>query len=505
MFRKWVSVGLLGWAVLTPAWARQEQKPPPEWASYLAAANNAEQANQDPEQRCLAYPDLPGTDWLAGAAKARCPLLRQPMLSLEQMEALLDEPDGAAKLDKRFSDLLDAHYKDTSQREQITVTYWVFNADEKPLKIAKRWLQAAPGSVFAKTALGYVYARQGWKARGTRLVSETPESNLQRMNERFAAAVPLLAQAIETEKRMLPACVELASIGRMSSDRLHESAMAACMKADPFSYFVVEQAITAAEPRWGGSDAAMRAMTAYAAAHVDKNPMLNVFLGSAAGEREDLGDDWKLILPGAVAATLQAPNAHYISRAGHAYRAQQDKWAAVAYLSQALRFRPRDADDLRLRAGLLNDLGYDDWALPDARLAVALEPEDGGHEYQLGRSLLFVEGELAARPHFERAMKDPGSRQRAYEMWCQTFVTTKDWKQADSCSAELTEEYPDNAEGWRLRAFALNALRNPMVSKAMQEFLDHQDLKRWPFHKATAEKFKVILESRPDPARAKSL
>ena len=70
---------VLGWLAL-PAVAQQPAqvqvrvpvtvKPPDALAAYFAQVRQAEQI-ADPEKRCLAYPDLPGNQWPAGAAEWR--------------------------------------------------------------------------------------------------------------------------------------------------------------------------------------------------------------------------------------------------------------------------------------------------------------------------------------------------------------------------------------------------------------------------------------------------
>src|SRR5262245_56520742 len=112
-------------------------EPPPELAQYIADVRKADGIADD-EARCKAYPDLPGNDWRPGAAQGRCSLLRKPAWSLEQIDRLLATPEGAKQLERGFADLLDAHYRDPLQREQIFIAYTVFDDSPRAAQIAQR-------------------------------------------------------------------------------------------------------------------------------------------------------------------------------------------------------------------------------------------------------------------------------------------------------------------------------------------------------------------------------
>ena len=109
------------------------------------------------------------------------------------------------------------------------------------------------------------------------------------MTRHFTAAVPLYFKALQIEPRLSVACHRLASIGQQSSDQLQQYATAQCIGIDPESYYPALGRIIAAQPRWGGSDVEMRAAVAYAAARVDRNPILGALLGEAAGYAPSAG------------------------------------------------------------------------------------------------------------------------------------------------------------------------------------------------------------------------
>lgn len=490
----WTWPALLALGLALPAGAQQKPVPPPaEWAGYIAAVRKADDTIADLEKRCVAYPDLPGAEWPEGAGKARCALLRPPIYTLSQMESLLDRPDGAAELDKRFAALLDAHYADPAQREQIFIAYHPFDASSQAERVASRWRKASPDSVYAETALGYAYTRQGWQTRGGKYARETPEAKLAKMRGHFLAALELLGDALKREPRMLPACMQMAGIGRMSSDQVQQYATSACMKADPHSFFVVDEMANAAEPKWGGSAQAMRDVAAYAVAHAKKNPMLYVFAADGIGYEASNGSDWDAKLAELMPAAKIAPNAGYLRDVGTAYVVKNEDWKALVYLSQALRFMPYYVDEARLRASLLSGLGYPKWALGDARRAVETEPSNGLAQITLAFALADTEGEAAARPHFQLAMNDPETREAAYPNYCRGYLLQKDYKHAGACTAELVEEFPENGEAWNLRAWYLDAQDDPRFRQAVEKFFKYQNAQRWPDHARVSAELKKRL------------
>lgn len=468
-------------------------KPPAKFQEHLLQVRAIEAQALDDEGRCLAYPDLPGAEWPPGAGKARCLLLRAPLLSLDEIEALLERRDGAATLDRRFKTLMQQHYDDAAQRDQIFIAYSIFGASEQAERVARRWLDRSPDSAFAKMALGDAYARQGWRARGTKWAAETSADQLERMNGLFLRAVPLLAEAFQTEKALSPACEQLAAIGRMSSGQIQRWAMAECLKIDAQSFHVLEEAMTQAEPRWGGSEEAMRSTAALISARVAKNPALLALTVVPIGYEADLADTWAEIVPDTATASLKGPHPDYMARAGQGMSSQGDRWRGLAFLSQALRFRPGDDDDLASRAELLLELGDAEWALRDARRAVARAPDDSGHQYLLASASRVALGERSAREPLLQVMEDADLRERAYELYCQSFALAGELAAGEVCARSMVAEFPRNAEGWRTLAWIRRVQGDPSQAEAAAEFIKHQDLKRWPHHAAELERARLSM------------
>lgn len=470
-------------------------KPPAESADYVAAVRKAD-AIQDPLQRCLAYPDLPGNTWPAGVARARCVRFQtRSKYSIQDVVALLAQPGGAKTLEAHFASLLDERGVDPALHGRIEAALSVFRYREGDVaeRAARAWLAAIPDSPFAHTALGIVLEARGWDARGTKLVRDTPPEDLEKMTGYFIGAAKEFSTALDANPKLVPACVGLMEIGRQSSDQLQAAATARCLEADPASFAVIEEMMTAAEPRWGGSDAQMRAVAAYAQARVDQEPLLALFKFDHAYyaiDRMDDGDDEAIAV--LAPAALQVPNAAYLRLAGGAYLRKGDYWKAFAYLSQALRFMPDYAQELRYRAVTLDQLGEPAWAKADAARAVALDPDSGVAHQVLGEVLRQVDGPAAAIPHFERAMRDPVTRDGVFNEYCGALIDAGRLEAANRCVDDLLAAHPDNPEAWRQRLVVIG-YDAPRSREAMERFLALNDPKRWSYHAAAAETVRKVL------------
>ncbi|MDI9239567.1 DUF4034 domain-containing protein [Lysobacter sp. LF1] len=474
--RKFIAGIAFGCVVIaTQAQATESVTPPAEWASYVAKVRKAEAVKND-EARCLAYPDLPGNKWRQGAAKGRCSLLRKPMLSLDQVDRLLASDEGVVELDRRFAAALDAHYQDPAQRDQVFVAFKVFDGSARAGKVAERWLEAAPRSAFANAAAGTHYSERGWKARGQRFISQTSEADLKRMGDGFSRAVPLYLTALDLEPRLSVACVSLAAIGRQSSDALQQFGMDRCLKMDPDSYHVVQEWLNQVEPRWGGSDAQLAKVVAYAAARTERSPALGVFLGASAGYRPSV-QDYGRFAEELGAAARMGPSAGMAKYAGEGFSARNDTWRAFAYLSQAIRFRPDDPQPRYSRAMLFyNNLKEFAWARADMDVALRAAPNDPDYNYQQARNIQKVKDNLAARPYFKRAMSHPVMGEWATAFYCESFIFPQFQRaEADRCTKDAVAKYPYNGEVWRLRAWTLYLSDQPGLREAVDQFARHAE------------------------------
>jgi tetratricopeptide (TPR) repeat protein len=475
-------------------------EPPPEWAAYYAAVRKAD-VIEDDEARCRAYPDLPGVGWAAGVGSGRCSILREPMLSLDQLQALLEQPDGATELERRHAALLDAHYDDPAQREQIFVAFAPFDESARAKEVADRWLAVAPSSPYALAAAGTQRMAMAWQARGTGYASTIAREDRARMHRYMQEAAPYFVESLEREARLSPACVGLASMMRMVASHEDWQAMVArCVDRDPVSYLTVLEWYEGATPKWGGSMEELRSMVAYAMAHIAQNPSLGSFGGELAAvvPVRQSGDDPVAAQPGLVAAARMGPSASIMAQAAYALSKAGDRWGSFAYDSQAIRYRPANDVTRSNRALKLRRFGDDAWALRDLRVAAQAEPGDLDYVYRIGQVLRELEGEAAALPYFKRAMQssDPEHRLQATEMYCQGLVMAGPQAEADSCTQRMVQDHAEHGETWRLRSLALMQQHDDGVRlrPAVENFLRYAD-PDLPHHADELPRMRELLEA----------
>lgn len=472
--------GLLAMPGLVQAQAQAQTPPaqPEALVAYFAQVRQAE-AIQDPEQRCLAYPDLPDNAWPAGAAQARCLLVRAPPLPLAEIESRLATADGGAWLEQHLDEMLDAN-ADPRERDRIFHVFDPFDASEHAGSVATLWLRQMPESPFALTAMGKHRAAQGWASRGTQYAYKISDAQLQRMRQLFAGAAPLLSDALKREPRLTPACVALAEIGRQSSDALQQAALAKCLQADPLSYYVVWEWMNGAMPKWGGSMDAMNAVAAYIRQHGPENPMLYSLLSQPLGYEASQMDKYADGQEGFVAASRAGPGARMMTNAGYSYWAKNDPWMALVYWSQAMRFWPDDMEVRGMRGRALHYVRDNAWAVKDLLPAAAADSNDLEVQYATGSALLRLGRLEESRPYLLRAQKLPGHQLGALERYCYTWIRSREsskTKQARDCTAALVSQAPTQGLYWGWRYTVLSASRDESWVEAAGQFLLYADPK----------------------------
>ena len=482
---------VLLWGVVVSAAAQAPQPMPPEMAGYFAQAEKAERI-EDLEQRCLAYPDLPGNHWPKGAGQGRCRLLREIPLPLDQMLQLLADADGVARIDAQLAALLQAHFENPDQRDVIFLFYNQFDSSGKAGQVASKWLKQAPDSPFALAAMGRYKAALGWDARGSEFISGTTDAQLRRMQQQFLAALPLLSRAFELEPALSPVCLELAKIGRQSSDALQAIALSDCQRLDPLSYYVVWEFMRAAQPKWGGSMQAMEAVADYIRKQGQGNPMLYALLVEPlAYEGTQAGGKYIDLEDAHVKAAQPGPGAAMLGGAGQGYFYRDELWPALLYLTQAIRYWPGD-DKLRwLASDALVRSGFGPWAEIEFRRLAAEFPN--ALQYQMGiANALMVQGKFAeSRPYLLPLLDDKEYRDKALEPYCGGYLALQEMHspQAQSCTKDLVEKHPQNVEYWIWRMRALSAANDPGLKDAVAKFRQVADPEN-PDHKYYLDKLK---------------
>lgn len=383
---------LKGWAVL--AWAGMAMQPAlargyeetvakpaapsaaaPDQASFSATqihefldrAHRAE-AIADPLQRCIAYPDPPGSHWSAAATKAYCTYHMQTLMPYEKVEALI-ESGKAAQLDAYLSDAAKKQLGQGESAGLLDHIYFSYFGGTSPQTHAliEAWRRQRPKSAFALVASARYEVRMGYVARGTDYASDTPHENIQRMDKWFELARKDLGQAIALDRRVIPAYSEMINVAMAHGDREYErEAARKGLAVDPANYAIYGQLIAMAEPRWGGSLDEMKQIAALAQAHAKDNGLLLLLLPLADAYKAKLVD-CDCADPAAYRRILdQMPTGELLSGSAYAVDSANRADLAVVYESEVIRFYPWADEAKAMRMRHLINFGEKEWSKADA-------------------------------------------------------------------------------------------------------------------------------------------
>lgn len=455
----------------------------PQWEKYLAEVKKAE-ALDDPLKTCLAYPDLPGQQWPAGAAKARCLILRESELTLERIAAVLDAPDGGQQLDAFYAASLQAHYQGGDHADQLFIDFEMWDDSEEASTLSERWLRVVPESGYAQTARGLVRLKEAVSARGSDVIDETSPEQLRGMAGGMRRALPLLERALAAQPRLSPACDGQFKIGQYMSDAaLREQARATCRRIDPGSFYVISDWLFQAEPKWGGTRAELDAVVTHIRAQQAAHPALASLVGDMkqADALFALWGNAQLEPYSALLATIpaQRPQPNLIGYAAKdAYFNKSDYLTAAGYASQALRFMPKQVYWRKLRAAAYDRIGRYDDAMRDGRRLIALGKADAFLYQSIGHSALKLGQNDLAREWLGNALVGAPDPHWTYHNWCQLQITPQLFAdKALSCTKELVEKYPNDPRSFFMRAWVLMDVGDPRAEAMADRFFAAADPK----------------------------
>lgn len=360
------------------------EKPSPvfsdaEMHDFMAKAHRAE-AISDPLQRCIAYPDPPGSHWSAAAARAYCTYHMLEFMPYKDAKALV-EAGKAAELDAYLGDALKKQLTRKESAGLLDHIYYGYFSSTSPETRAMidAWKRQRPKSAFALAASGQDYMNKAWAARGTRYASDTPRENFKSMGESFKLAREELEKAIAIDPRVLPAYSGLINISRAYGDMAGASEAARRgLAVQAANYSIYGQLLGVAEPRWGGSLDEMSQLIEKAQAHAKDNDLLKLLLPLRAAYEAKI-TTCDCTDPAIYRTVLdQMPSGDLLVLAANAADAASKADMAVVYQSEVIRFYPKRDMDRSQRMRHLITLGENSWARADAD-ALSTQASADGH------------------------------------------------------------------------------------------------------------------------------
>ncbi len=459
---------------------------PAVWRDYLLAAVRAERI-EDPGQRCLAYPDLPGNQWPAGHVRAHCldHVVRatdiadfRPQLAAGRVEAL------EAYLRKVLA--LHANKQDASEE-----LHYFFNqfAVEGADAFTADWLRLQPESPYALTARAEYLSGAARRARGGRFVAETPPQDLRRMTTLYDQALPLYRKAVALAPGFIVPWIGMLGMAyRDSRPALEQEAFVAARAIDPGCMELADTRMTSLQPRWGGSYDAMLSYAASLQGQLAAHPNLAQMLAAPYADRGDrlIADD---VLTAETADVLdlavhmssaEEPLIDAANVAANAKDGSGDGWKSLAYTLQAVRFGNRTEWAHRWVAWrLLHDAP--DVSVRHVGIALQQDPDSALLHYIAGAAFHNTRQPGQAEAHYLKAIEDPEQRHASLRelvsMWMfNAGLSPKDGStKAAPYLQRLLREYPQDGRAWLYRIQAEGAMKGVVPDQFIKDFEQHAD------------------------------
>jgi tetratricopeptide (TPR) repeat protein len=482
---------------------------PAPWRDYMLGASAADRLD-DPLERCLAFPDLPGNRWPTGHAEAHCRFHAIDTIGLAEIDAHLQRGDVAG-LEARMRGHLARHFSTTDFGEDIHVAFGRFgDATPDTDRISALWLQLAPGSANANLARGRYLRYAAWNARGGGWASETPRENLQRMSELVEQAIPFFRKAIAVEPRLMPAYVGMLDLGMIDSrPDLAREAVAMAARHDPACLDMARQRMQSLQPRWGGSYEAMLSLAAELSRHLVQRPQLAIHIAAPYGDRgnrmrlqEAYTRETVAVLD--IAVRTGSNEAHLRDAAAVALELPaeaggRDELKALALMLQEQRFQPASAWTHGQIAWRL--MGADpEWSLRHSLRALAIEPDDAFAHHLAGGAYYATRRFEDAERHYLVAVEAEERREIVLGAlaWMWLFDSgLQDGEAAGKATPyldRLLAEYPANIQGLLMRIERHILQDQGAVPRALlQEFVERADRSN-PMMAAFASRYEESLE-----------
>lgn len=440
-----------------------------ETLDFLEAAQTAETIT-DPLQRCLVYPDPPGSHWDHTVVAAYCKYRNQKVMTFAQARQLI-EAGKAAELDKLLAQALHAQMTDPDAAGLLDRIYSTSfgngSFDIRPVLDA--WKRQSPDSAFAYAASGLAYEEMAFKVRGEKWLSDTPAHQLVSMDRLAAEANADLQQALRLDPRVTPIYSTMIELGGMTLGHAYGlAAVRRGLAVAPDNLAIYGQWMWLEEPKWGGSLEAMADVAREAHRHAAANPLLK--LKSQAVDLYRINNcrcssDQQLAAYVGIADHLIGYRD--LQAAGDAARDANNSEAAAIYLSEALRFNPALDSDRINRMYALVHFRYLDWAVAEGSRMIAREPDN---EYAVkARGWAYLN--LGDAPHAERDLEtaarlDPGDGWAQWRLG-DAYVIGGHWGKAWAIANKLIDEHPEYAAGWLVRARVQIHQPRPGIDKTL--------------------------------------
>ena len=457
--------------------------PPPPFTNdqiktFLAQVREAEKQS-DPLQRCLAYPDPPGSHWTHDAVASYCHYRFQPTITFAEVKDLI-EHGKSAELDRRMDEALSAQLTQPDARGQLDHIF-ISDFDNGSFEIRPildAWKRESPKSAYAYAASGYAYVEMAHTARGGAFAQDTAQDKLDSMDRLLNEADSDLKHAIALNPHITPVYAAMIHAGGLSLGSAYaDHAVHLGLQADPSNWYIYHQLMWLARPEWFGSLDAMQRVATSAMTHVSQNPLL--VMEKMAVPRYQANPSGCNCAPPPQAAKFPAAFdelaiSSSLVDAGVTASSQNVFTVSVVYLSEALRFQPQDDDLRRRRAKDLAILGESQMALDEANKLVVADPKNVANYETRGNVYMYMSKNSLAEHDLETALAlSPDDIDVLVPLGGIYVNETQEWDKGWDIADRIIKGYPNYAGGWAMRATIQMNQPRAGLDDTYQQFVAH--------------------------------
>ena len=473
-----------------------------DYRAFMTAVREADDI-PDALQRCLRFPDLPGTHWNGETTAAYCQLRSRHTLQLSDIDALLQK-NQADRVDRSFQGYLDAALHDPKQPGTLEAAFYAAGFDKAKdgtRKIIDAWKQQAPNSAFALAASGMQYLDAAQQARGDDWARNLRDDQVIGMRQQLDSARRDLDRAVALLPTLTTAYQSMIYAGALEGDDEYMNRAARSgLAVDPSNFAIRTQMMNQAQPKWGRAFGGEREQTQEVEQLVQRNPLLRMVAGMPRVNRltsSDAPTMWNETEQIMSAADKNLTYLDLKDLAGRIY--DEAPTQAIELYSEALRFQPRDADALQWRAQEMMKLGDAKNAIESVAQAARRFPGDSAIGTKLGHIYASTGHVQEAEAAFLAVIqRDPDAERAMAELGDLYNHAGHQPEKAEALADTLISRYPDIPDGYIVRA--CNQMDHNLDGRyeTIHYFIDHFG-DRSEFRSQVAE-MRAYLASHPEKA-----
>ena len=279
-------------------------------------------------------------------------------------------------LESRLKSYQESAEKDVTEEANLRMAFQTFeNSDPSLDDLLSEWVKHSAASYSSHLAWATYSFKQGWRARGGQMTSDTSAGRIADMQSLFAHGAREAKAALSLNPKVAQAYVLLLQWERSNG------ATDKCMKLGeraldvvPASFVVRLEMMRCLQPRWGGSVEAMEAFAQGSQKFVSENPRLVVLKGFPAFDRASWAYSGERDFALEIKAYTEAiekggDEAIFYQARGEVFGALGETQKSIEDLERANQLSPQSQDILESIAGEQALIGKYEQALNNLELA----------------------------------------------------------------------------------------------------------------------------------------